>query len=41
MRISSVNLAEVMSTLANRAASRSDLEALVKDLSLDVVPFDS
>lgn len=38
--ISAVNLAEVASLLAARGASDSDLDALLADLPLAVIPFD-
>ena len=39
--ISAVNLAEVMSTLAQRGATADDLDALLADLPLKVLPFGS
>ena len=39
--ISSVNLTEVLSILADRGASRDDLDALVADLPLEVLDFDA
>jgi len=40
-QISTVNLAEVASLLATRGASGEDLRAMLDDLPLAVVPFDS